>query len=145
MIGCKKKVSYLSTQGLTVHECRQHGFTLIEVLVALTIFSVAAVAASSASSSYISSVDRLRTKTLAHFVAQNKAADMRMQGQWQTGSSTDSVSEQGADWRITTKAVATPSDSIRRMEITVSQVDNASGADNAKPVQDLVVFVKKPE
>lgn len=116
------------------------GFTLIEVLVALTIFSVAAIAASSAATSYTRSIDRLRSKTLAHFVAQNKAADMRIQGAWQSGSSTQRISEQGRDWEILTKAVPTQSDSIRRIEISVSAVDG----DNKTPLHDVVVFVQKP-
>ena len=57
----------------------ERGFTLIEVMVALAILAVVAVAASRASSAYLSSVDILKTRTLAHFVAQNAAADLRIQ------------------------------------------------------------------
>ena len=62
----------------------ESGFTLIEVMVALAILAVVAVAASRASSAYLSSVDVLRTRTLAHFVAQNAAADLRIQETWLT-------------------------------------------------------------
>ena len=65
-----------SKPALSKHE---RGFTLIEVMVALAILAVVTVAASRASSAYLSSVDVLRTRTLAQFVAQNAAADLRIQ------------------------------------------------------------------
>ena len=63
---------------------RERGFTLIEVMVALAILAVVAVAASRASGAYLKSVDILRTRTLAHFVAQNAAAELRIQETWLT-------------------------------------------------------------
>lgn len=59
------------------HSSYESGFTLIEVMVALAILAVVAVAASRASSAYLSSVETLRTRTLAHFVAQNAASDLK--------------------------------------------------------------------
>ncbi len=73
----------------------ERGFTLIEVMVALAILAVVAVAASRASSAYLSSVDVLKTRTLAHFVAQNAAADLRIQQTWLTANSTQTINAQG--------------------------------------------------
>ncbi|KRG34303.1 MULTISPECIES: type II secretion system minor pseudopilin GspI [unclassified Psychrobacter] len=90
---------------LSKHES---GFTLIEVMVALAILAVVAVAASRASSAYLSSVDVLRTRTLAHFVAQNAAADLRIQETWLTANRTQTINAQGRDWQV----VMTVSDAI---------------------------------
>ena len=68
----------MSPKSISLKPRRESGFTLIEVMVALAILAVVAVAASRASSAYLSSVDILRTRTLAHFVAQNAAADWQI-------------------------------------------------------------------
>ena len=81
-------------------EQSQRGFTLIEVMQALAILAVVAVAASRASSAYLSSVDILRTRTLAHFVAQNAAADLRIQETWLTANRTQTINAQGRDWQV---------------------------------------------
>ena len=81
-------------------EQSQRGFTLIEVMVALAILAVVAVKASRASSAYLSSVDILRTGTLAHFVAQNAAADLRIQETWLTANRTQTINAQGRDWQV---------------------------------------------
>ena len=71
MINNKNKLAQISLK--PIKSKHESGFTLIEVMVALAILAVVAVAASRASSAYLSSVDILRTRTLAHFVAQNAA------------------------------------------------------------------------
>ena len=85
----KAKSTYTNLKpALSKHE---RGFTLIEVMVALAILAVVAVAASRASSAYLSSVDVLRTRTLAQFVAQNAAADLRIQDTWLTANKTQTI------------------------------------------------------
>jgi len=48
-----------------------HGFTLIEVLVALSVLSVALTAVMLANIEHIRNIDHLTQKTYAHFVAMN--------------------------------------------------------------------------
>ncbi len=79
---------------------RQTGFTLIEVMVALAILAVVAVATSRASSAYLNSVEVLRTSTLAHFVAQNVAADIRIQQTVVSANNTQTINSQGREWQV---------------------------------------------
>ena len=56
----------------------QRGMTLIEVLVALVVFSYAAISLVSASSTNLSSHGRLRDKTLASWVAENQFVEFKL-------------------------------------------------------------------
>ena len=100
----------------------ESGFTLIEVMVALAILAVVAVAASRASSAYLSSVDVLRIRTLAHFVAQNAAADLRIQETWLTANRTQTINAQGRDWQVvmTVNDAITPA--LKEVNIAVAPI-----------------------
>ena len=114
------------------------GFTLIEVMVALAILAVVAVAASRASSAYLSSVDVLRTRTLAHFVAQNAAADLRMQETWLTANSTQTINAQGRDWQVAMTIADTLTPALKDVNISVAPIiDGQTG----KVVTDINVML----
>ena len=100
----------------------ENGFTLIEVMVALAILAVVAVAASRASSAYLSSVDILRTRTLAHFVAQNAAADLRIQESWLTANKTQTINAQGRDWQVTMTVSNTVTPALKEVNIAVAPI-----------------------
>lgn len=101
---------------------RESGFTLIEVMVALAILAVVAVAASRASSAYLSSVEVLQTRTLAHFVAQNAAAELRIQQTPLNANSSQIVNEQGRDWQITLTVGETATPELTEVTITVAPI-----------------------
>ncbi len=93
-----KPVSPRRTPRLSLTE---DGFTLIEVVVALAILAAVAVVASQASSTYLRSVDNLKVRTLAHFVAQNTAANLQIAPQWLQSPQVSQVSSQGRTWQVT--------------------------------------------
>lgn len=101
---------------------RESGFTLIEVMVALAILAVVAVAASRASSAYLNSVDVLRTRTLAHFVAQNAAADLSIQKTWLTDDRIQTITAQGRDWQVAMTVADTISPALKAVNITVAPI-----------------------
>lgn len=116
----KAKSTYTNPKPtLSKHE---RGFTLIEVMVALAILAVVAVAASRASSAYLSSVDVLRTRTLAQFVAQNAAADLRIQDTWLTANKTQTINAQGRDWQVTMTATDAITPALKQVNITVAPI-----------------------
>lgn len=101
---------------------REGGFTLIEVMVALAILAVVAVAASRASSAYLNSVEVLRTRTLAHFVAQNAAADLRIQESWLTANSTQTMDAQGRAWQVAMTVNSTLTPALKEVNISVAPI-----------------------
>lgn len=121
---------------------RESGFTLIEVMVALAILAVVAVAASRASSAYLSSVDVLRTRTLAHFVAQNAAADLRIQETWLTANSSQAINAQGRDWQVEMVVADTQTAALKKVNITVAPVIDGQ---TRAAVTDLNVMLSNPE
>ncbi|MEC5209257.1 general secretion pathway protein I [Psychrobacter sp. PL15] len=121
---------------------RESGFTLIEVMVALAILAVVAVAASRASSAYLNSVDVLRTRTLAHFVAQNAAADLRIQETWLTADSTQTVNAQGRDWQVAMTVVDTQTPALKKVNIRVAPVMDGQ---TRTTVTDLDVMLSNAE
>lgn len=123
-------------------EQSQRGFTLIEVMVALAILAVVAVAASRASSAYLSSVDILRTRTLAHFVAQNAAADLRIQETWLTANRTQTINAQGRDWQVvmTVNEAITPA--LKEVNISVAPIVDGQAR---MAVTDISVMLSNSE
>ena len=123
-------------------EQSQRGFTLIEVMVALAILAVVAVAASRASSAYLSSVDILRTRTLAHFVAHNAAADLRIQETWLTANRTQTINAQGRDWQVvmTVNEAITPA--LKEVNISVAPIVDGQAR---TAVTDISVMLSNSE
>lgn len=120
----------------------ENGFTLIEVMVALAILAVVAVAASRASSAYLSSVDVLRTRTLAHFVAQNAAADLRIQETWLTANRTQTINTQGRDWQVVMTVSDAVTPALTQVNIAVAPIVDGQ---TRTAVTDIDVIVSNSE
>ena len=121
---------------------RERGFTLIEVMVALAILAVVAVAASRASGAYLKSVDILRTRTLAHFVAQNAAAELRIQETWLTANRTQTVNAQGRDWQVVMTASDTLTPALKEVTISVAPIIEGQAGNS---VTDISVMLSNNE
>ncbi len=132
----------MSSKSISLKPRRESGFTLIEVMVALAILAVVAVAASRASSAYLSSVDILRTRTLAHFVAQNAAADLRIQETWLTANRTQTVNAQGRDWQIAMTVGDAITPALKEVNIAVSPIIDGQ---TRTSVTDITVMLSNAE
>lgn len=98
-----------------------HGFTLLEVMVALAIFAIAALALLNTQSTQIKTDQHLTDKTLAHWVALNQLADMRLQNVFpEMGESIVQVNMAGQEWRVQIKTQSTPSANVRLLQISVA-------------------------
>ena len=113
-------------------------FTLIEVMIALSIFAVMAAAISRTASQNADTVLYLEEKTLASFVAENRLNKLKLSGYPAATQTKDSEEMAGREWHITTKVEDTPLPNFRRIEIQV-----AKQLDKENPLVSLTGFMGK--
>ncbi|MDR2877036.1 MAG: type II secretion system minor pseudopilin GspI, partial [Chromatiales bacterium] len=114
----------------TASYCTHGGFTLIEILVALAIVAIALGAVVAESSHYIASMVRMQDRTIAHWVAMDRITEQQLLGTWPgPNESNGSVHLAGRDWHWSMRIIATPDDSIRRVDVDVSADDHRDRVD----------------
>lgn len=104
---------------------RDQGFTLIEVMVALTIvaFSLTAVAASM--SQMIDAANAMRDRTYASWIAQNKIAEMRLTDAIPEVSTTSGELEYaGTSWAWRAVVSETGIENFMRVDVSIRHVDS---------------------
>lgn len=118
----------------------QKGFTLIEVLVALLVFSLIATAAAQVGGQYIASYERIRDKTLAGWLADNRINELRLE------ENLPGISENSRDtdygpfrWKVTTRILGTEEPNMRRVEVTIARY-RGDGSEPA-PMHTLSAFL----
>jgi len=119
---------------------RRNGFTLVEVLVALAIISIALLAALRVAGGGTSSVGELRARLLAGWVAENILAEQRARGEWPTLGILNGTQRQGSiefAWRE--EVIATPNAAFRRVDIRVF-----AAPEQARALAHLTGFVVRP-
>jgi general secretion pathway protein I len=98
-----------------------HGFTLLEVLVALSVLAIAMAAVARAASTSIGHVEAMRARTLADWVAQNRLALHTARSDWLAVGTQNGEEEQAGRrflWRE--EVIATPNPTMRRIVVSVS-------------------------
>ena len=96
------------------------GFTLLEVLIALTIIALSLGALISTSGSQASSAAYLKQKTIAHWVAMNEITQLQLENAFPgKGDTKGSTPMAGAEWYWTRSVKETEDENSRQVEIRV--------------------------
>ncbi len=103
------------------------GFTLLEVMVALAIFAIAAMALSKVAMQYTQATSHAILRSKAQFVAMNEIARMEIQREWLSGTASNQIQEQGETWQIDKSSQSTISPNVQRIEVKVSLHDPEAG------------------
>lgn len=110
-------------------EPAQHGFTLVEVLVALAIFSLAALALLRLQGAALGTTARLDERALAGIVAQNLAVEAMIATQAPAfGDSGGEIANGGRNWRWAQHVERSPNPNLQRIEIVVAGPDGGTAA-----------------
>jgi general secretion pathway protein I len=102
------------------------GFTLVEVLVALAIVSIALMAALRAAGQGTSAAGELRSRVLAGWVAENRLAEHRARGDWlPLGIARGTQSQGGVEFAWREEVIGTPNPAFRRVDVFVSAPEDS--------------------
>jgi general secretion pathway protein I len=116
------------------------GFTLVEVLVALAIISIALLAALRGAGQATNAVGELRLRLLAGWVAEDRIAEHRARGDWlPLGIARGAQSQGGMEFAWREEVIATPNPAFRRVDVFVS-----APADESRALARLTGFVVQP-
>ena len=103
---------------------KQGGFTLLEVMIAVTIFAVIATTISQTTSQSVGNLLYLQDKTLAAFVAENQLAEIRLAPFPNVSDSNDVIDMAGREWRVNTKIENTQLPDTRRVTVSVADLND---------------------
>ncbi|SKB30084.1 type II secretion system minor pseudopilin GspI [Sphingopyxis flava] len=96
------------------------GFTLLEMLVALSIISIAALTLVRLDAYAVRTAGDLDESTMAGIVAHNRAVELWTDPAPPTiGASTSRVANAGREWRVDQRVAKTADDSLLRIDLTV--------------------------
>ena len=121
------------------------GFTLLEILVALAIMSIVVLSFLKGNAQMISNSDYLRDKTLAGLVATNRAAELRLAGQWLSESGSEGTALMGdRSWRWRATGKVSPDPDMQIVTIEVRPGDSPATASALASLTMFLVQTAKP-
>ena len=102
-------------------KARVHGFTLIEVLVALAIVAIALLAGLQATTALTNNAMRQSDVLLAHVCAENELVGIRLLKQMPgVGNKTSACEQAGRNLQVTLSVQPTPNPKFRRVDAQIS-------------------------
>jgi general secretion pathway protein I len=120
---------------------RHQGFTLLEVLMALAILAIVMGAIIKVTDSYAFNAGYLQQKTLAQWIAENKAVEYQiMEAFPAVGNKEGQIEMAKVEWQWRVKISNTDDRRLRRLDISVA----LKGGDLDEPITTLVAFVGQP-
>lgn len=121
----------------------QCGFTLLEVLIAMAVISIALTAIIKTGSSTTANTVYLKQKTFAHWVAMNRMAELQAEKNWPSvGTTSETVEMMGQEWEWIQTTTETVDPNLRRVEIAVIF---DKGGDEDFPLVTMVSFFLNPQ
>lgn len=107
---------------------REDGFTLVEVLAALAIFSVAAIGLVRATTEGARAARIVEGRAMAAIVAENALAEAMLQrGRLETGRTGEAVLFAGREWEVERTVSRTPNPLVFELTITARALDGRAG------------------
>jgi general secretion pathway protein I len=127
---------------------RPHGFTLLEILVALMVVSLSLGAVIQTVGSYTKNQASLRDRVFAQWVARNQLASVQIAGDWPSVGQKKGEAEfpedisgaKSREWRWLMQVTQSPEQDMRRLDIDVYRAD---ADDDAAPLARLSGYVEK--
>ena len=121
------------------------GFTLIEVLIALAILSIALAAAMRAAAMATTSAEEVKLRTYATWIAQNRAAELTARRIFPAVGSENGPAEMGGiTFRWSTIANETPNSAFRKVEIAVTRTADLARAIDDRKLAVLTLYLARP-
>jgi len=121
---------------------RQWGFTLLEVLIALTILAISSLAVIRQIGQSTINLAQLEQKTLAALVADRRIAQYRIAENWPPlGSDSELTEMAGRQWRVDTEVVTTSEPLLRKLTVAValdSSPNQAAG--KVPPLTEFIIY-----
>ncbi len=126
-------------KGQTNHKVKAKGFTLLEVMLAMAVFSIAGIALLGTAQNNISSLSHIEEQMLANWVASNQLVESHLEAKWPPkNNKKGKVELAGREWFWQQKVLKTTDESMRSVEIQVRLDESAK-----LPVSSLTTFVSK--
>lgn len=99
---------------------RVKGFTLLEVMIALIIFGLVATVIQKVTSQSISQYERIRLKTIANWIAENKMSEVRLsEGLPATRESKEDLKFANENWKLVSKVTKTSNINFNRVDLVI--------------------------
>jgi len=118
------------------------GFTLLEVMVAMTILALTMGAVIRAVGGYTANQAYLRDRTLAAWVARNVLVEQQVNDAWPSvGELKGSAEMGGREWRWVGTVSQTDEQDLRRLDVKIRPSD----AEESEPIAVLSGFLRRPD
>ena len=121
------------TQHVASKGTHQHGFTLLEVLVALVFFALIGMVLQQVTASTVNQYLSVRHKMFSTWLAENKMAELQVAKSLPPAKEFKEEMEfANEEWQLVSKITKTENPDINKVEVEVYHIDNQSSEKNKK-------------